>query len=401
MGTFWAMSDLDACVDFLQRLIRTESLPGREAAIAGLVKSEMEAIGYADVRLDDAGNVVGKVPGRGEAPAMMFNTHLDHVDVGEHDAWPHPPFGGEIHDDKVWGRGAVDIKGPLAAQVHGVGRLLAGGHEPAGDIFVTATVQEEVGGLGARHMVTYMDTPLVIIGEPSRGELRRGHRGRTELVVHAKGRSVHASVPHDGINALEPIARFILGVEGLEMRHDPDVGSSTVIPSLIRTDQTSSNVVPGEVWLTCDWRNVPGESGEDARRALQAVADRALVDLDLPGASLEVTITPNRHRSFTGFAMDYPADNPAYVVPTTHPSLGAAKGALETALGREVPVGVWQFATDGGHFSQVGQTCIGFGPGDDLLAHTVQEHIAIADLEEALAGNEALARTLDPRVARA
>ena len=98
-------------MDFLQRLIRTESLPGDEGDIAELVRAEMESLGYADVHLDDAGNVLGKVPGRGEAPAMMFNTHLDHVDVGEHDAWPHPPFGGEIHGGRVWGAAPSTSRG--------------------------------------------------------------------------------------------------------------------------------------------------------------------------------------------------------------------------------------------------------------------------------------------------
>ena len=345
------MSDIDPCVDFLQRLIRTESLPSREQDIAALVQSEMEELGYSEVHMDEAGNVLGKVPGRGEAPPMMFNTHLDHVDVGEHDAWPHPPFGGEIHDDRVCGRGAVDIKGPLACQVYGVGRLLRDGIEPAGDILVTGTVQEEVGGLGARHMSGYIDTPLVVIGEPSRCELRRGHRGRTELIVHSRGRSVHASVPDQGINALDPISRFIVALDELDMRVDPDLGRSTVVPSLIRTDQISPNVVPGEVWLTCDWRNVPGESGEDAREALQVVADRALAAsreaLGVPeGAgvpTLDVLITPVSRSSFTGLTIDYPADNPAYIVASDHPSLLAAKqaprpGARHRRTGRCVAV---------------------------------------------------------------
>ncbi len=341
---------------------------------------------------------------------MMFNTHLDHVDVGEHDAWPHPPFGAEIHDDTVWGRGAVDIKGPLACQVYGVARLLqdeASGTGPAGDIWVTAVVQEEVGGLGARHMAGYIDTPLIVIGEPSRCELRRGHRGRTEIVVHSRGRSVHASVPHVGVNALDPIARFIIGMNGLQMRSDADLGTSTVVPSLIRTDQISSNVVPGEVWLTCDWRNVAGESGEDARQALQEIADQAvaesrraasIVDND-PAPSLEVTIISADRASFTGMTMDYPADNPAYIVRADHPALAAAKQALDTALSTDVPVDVWQFATDGGHCALEGMTCIGFGPGNDLLAHTVDEAIPIAELERGLIGNEALARALDSRAA--
>lgn len=401
------MRELEACTDFLQRLIRTEGLPGQEKETAELVQAEMQKLGYHDVHLDDAGNVLGKVPGRGEAPAMMFNTHLDHVDVGEHEAWPHPPFGGEIHDDRVWGRGAVDIKGPLACQVYGIARLLNNGFTPAGDIWVTGTVQEEVGGLGARHMSGYIDTPLVVIGEPSRCELRRGHRGRTELVVHSVGQSVHASVPRNGINALDPIARLIAAVNDLDMRSDPDLGTSTCVPSLIHTDQTSANVVPGEVWLTCDWRNVPGESGEDARAKLQELADRAVaesraalgVDDQADAPRMEVTLTPVSRASFTGMTIDYAADNPAYIVRADHPALAAAKRALDEGLSRDVPVGVWQFASDGGHFALAGMTCIGFGPGDDLLAHTVNESIPIPELEQGLAGNEALARELDARLA--
>jgi putative selenium metabolism hydrolase len=402
-----SMNDVESCTDFLQRLIRTEGLPGNEGDTARLMLRELEALGYSYVHIDEAGNVLGKVPGRGESPPMMFNTHLDHVDVGEHDAWPHPPYGAEIHDGKVWGRGAVDIKGPLACQVYGVARLLRDGFEPGGDIWVTATVQEEVGGLGARHMAGYIETPLVVIGEPSRCELRRGHRGRTELVVHSVGRSVHASVPREGVNALDPVARLIAAINDLDMRSDPDLGTSTCVPSLIRTDQTSANVVPGEVWLTCDWRNVPGESGEDARQKLQKLADTALsesrsalgISADAAAPTLEVMITSVERRSFTGMTMDYPADNPAYVVRADHPSLGAAQQALTAALGPGVPVGVWQFATDGGHFALAGMTCIGFAPGDDLLAHTVNESIAITELEHGLAGNEALARALDARLA--
>ena len=95
----------------------------------------------------------------------------------------------------------------------------------------------------------------------------------------------------------------------------------------------------------------------------------------------------------------YPADNPAYIVGIDHPSLAAAKQALDTALSTAVPVDVWQFATDGGHFSLEGMICVGFGPGNDLLAHTINEAIPISELERGLIGNEALARALDSRMA--
>ncbi|MFQ5742744.1 MAG: M20 family metallopeptidase [Acidobacteriota bacterium] len=388
------MSDLSACVDFLQRLIGTQSLPGEEGEIAALVRSEMESLGYQDVRADEAGNVIGRVPGRGEAEPLMFNTHLDHVDVGDPGAWPHPPYGGEIYGGRVWGRGAVDIKGPLAAQVYGVARLLRNGVQPAGDVYVTAAVQEEVGGLGARHMVTYMQPPVVVVGEPSGNTLRRGHRGRTELILHAVGRSVHASVPQEGVNALDVVANFVLGLHGLKMREDPDLGTSTVVASLIRTDQTSANVVPGEAWLTCDWRNVPGESGDDSRRALETIAAASLVD----GARAEVIIPTYERVSYTGMKMEIPANNPAYVLPEDHAAVLAALEILQRALGEDVPLDVWRFATDGGHFSLAGQTCIGIGPGDELLAHTINESIAIDEIEVALKANEALAHELNANV---
>ena len=136
---------LDRCVALLQRLIQTPSLPGEEGEIAALVADEMRQLRYDEIRVDEVGNVLGKIQGDGSVPPLMFNTHLDHVDVGDPGLWPHPPFGGEIHGESVWGRGAVDIKGPMAAQIHGVAQLL-GSDQPPGDVWVSCVVQEEIGG---------------------------------------------------------------------------------------------------------------------------------------------------------------------------------------------------------------------------------------------------------------
>lgn len=389
------MSDLDRCLEFLRALLRTRGMPGEEGDLARLVVEEMERLGYDEVRADGAGNVIGTVRGRGEAPAVMLNTHLDHVDAGDEAAWEHPPFGGELVDGRVWGRGAVDIKGPLAAQVHGVARLLSDGEPPPGDVHVTAVVQEEVGGLGARHLVEHLAPPLAVVGEPSSNELRRGHRGRVELLLHVRGRSAHASAPSRAVNPLAVVARFILELERLQMRADSELGPSTVSPTLIRTDQRSRNVIPGEAWLTLDWRNVPGEAGPEVRERLQALADRSLVE----GATAEVTIPVQVWRSYTGLEAELPADNPAYALPGDHPALAEAASVLEAALGRRPPVGTWTFATDGGHLAGAGVTVIGFGPGEEALAHTVRESIAVAEVEEALAAYAALAREWPARMA--
>ncbi len=379
------MADLERCVDFLRRLVRTPSLPGEEREIAELVTAEMRALGFDEVRADEAGNVIGLIRGSGGAPPIQFNTHLDHVDVGDIARWPHPPFGGEIHDGRLWGRGAVDIKGPLAAQVYGVAPLLE--RRPPGDVYVTCVVQEEIGGVGARHLAGHLVTPVVIVGEPSSNTVRRGHRGRTELLVHLIGCSVHASVPERGINPLTSLGRFLVALESAERGEHPELGRSSIAPTLLSTDQTSANVIPREVWLACDWRNVPGETGADALAALRAVLAASLGE----GAEGAVTIPEFERRAYTGLRMRIPAENPACLLPLDHPAVVAASRVIDEITGEQRPVGIWEFATDGGHYAAAGMSPVGFGPGDPYLAHTVDEQIEIAELEQALAINGRLA----------
>lgn len=381
------MTDTDRCVDFLRRLIRTRSMPGEEGDAARLVAEEMRELAYSDVSLDGAGNVIGRVAGAGHAPAVMFNTHLDHVDAGDPGAWEHDPFGGELEDGRVWGRGAVDIKGPLAAQVHGVARLAAG-EPPPGDVYVTAVVQEEVGGVGARHLAAERSFPLIVVGEPSRNELRRGHRGRVELRVAVRGRSAHASAPERGVSPLPSLAAFLLALDRLRLPEHPELGPSTLAPTLMGTDQVSANVIPGEAWVVCDCRTVPGQTAADVRALLLPLLEEGL----RPGTEGSVEVTKHARRSWAGLEVEIPADNPAYVLPADHPALAAAAEVLEPALGRRPAVGFWRFATDGGHFARAGLTVVGFGPGDEALAHTVRESIEVEELAEAVDGYEALAR---------
>jgi len=381
-------SPTEACVEFLTRLIQTRSLPGEEAQLADLVSTEMTGLGYDKVATDDYGNVIGLIKG-GDAPAINFNTHLDHVDVGDPSRWPHPPYGGEIHNGRVWGRGAVDIKGPLACQVHGVA-VLVGGERPPGDVYVTCVVQEEIGGVGARHLAQTLVTPLVVVGEPSLNTIRRGHRGRAELVVHLIGRSVHASVPEEGVNPLISLGRFLAALDTVERGEHPDLGKSTVAPTLLRTDQTSANVIPGEVWQTCDWRNVPGETAEDALAALDRVLQPSLGE----GTWGSISIPVFDRQAYTGRTMAIPASNPTYVLPLDHPAVEVAAGVVADVTEETDPPGVWNFATDGGHYAAVGMTPVGFGPGDPLLAHTVDEHIEIGALQTAMQVNRRLALEL-------
>jgi acetylornithine deacetylase/succinyl-diaminopimelate desuccinylase-like protein len=130
-----------------------------------------------------------------------------------------------------------------------------------------------------------------------------------------------------------------------------------------------------------------GETAEDIRAALQKLADDSLID----GAKAEIEIPVTERESYTGYRAGVPADFPSFVTALDHPAVKSAERVLGDAIELQGSPGVWRFATDGGHFAKAGMTVIGYGPGDETLAHTVQEHIAISELETALVGNRALA----------
>ncbi len=377
-------------VAFCQKLIQTRSMPGEEANAARAVQQEMKALGYDDVWQDEVGNAIGVLRGTGSGPSVMLNTHLDHVSAGAESGWPFPPFEGRIHEGAVWGRGAMDIKGPTAAQVYGAALLKAAGLPVRGDVYVAAAVQEEVGGLGSIELACTTRTDSAVIGEATNNELRRGHRGRIELITRIGGRSAHASMPERGINPHYSLARFLLGLENISLSEDPFLGRETFVPTLLFTDQTSSNVVPGEVRLHIDWRTVPQRGPDEIRAELQRLLDESLVH----GASGAVTVKEEHLHTHTGAERDVPAAFPSFVLQEDDPLLLASRSALSEALGREVPVRRWEFATDGGHLMAAGIPCIGFGPGDEALAHTNQERVPIAQLTEAALGNAALALRL-------
>jgi succinyl-diaminopimelate desuccinylase len=366
---------------FAQRLVQTPSLSGQEGQVAALVQAEMERLGYDAAWLDGAGNVTGRIDGGDGAP-VMFNGHLDHVDAGDPAQWTHPPFAGEIHGGDLWGRASVDMKGAIAAMVY-AGALAKKWDAPLPcDLYVSGTVQEETGGLGARHLARSLPALRVVVGEASGNQLRRGHRGRLELVVHFEGRSVHAAMPHLGVNPHFSLARFLDGLKTLPMAADPDFGASTVAPTRVQSEPQSTNVTPSALHLVLDWRNVPGEGPEEM---LAKVGDLQAGSKD-PGCRCSVQVAVKELVSYTGIAMEYEDAFPSFATAADDPYLLQAQAVLSDVLARDVEIGSWRFATDGGHFAEAGATVIGFGPGDDRVAHTVEERLSLDQLVESVVG---------------
>ncbi len=365
-------------VDLTRELVRSESPTGRESPAARAFAGALTELGFDEVGLDGAGNVVAELH-RGEGPTVLLNGHIDTVPAGDPDAWPHPPFEGVLDGGRVYGRGACDMKGALAAMA--VGARLAADQDVAGRIVVSAVVQEEVCGLGARYLAGTQRADVVILGEPSDLRLMLGHRGRTEVRAAFPGRIAHAARAELGENALARAAHFITRLHGLELPADARLGrSSATATSLVTWPKDGTNVVPGSAELVIDYRSVPGETRHDLLERLRA--------LD-PGAQLEV---PEElfHSEDGLVAMTLARDNPSYLLAEDHSAVDTARRALQSALDGPVETDTWWFATDAPHLSALGAPVLGFGPGDPELAHTSREHVPVSQLHAAVAGYRAL-----------
>jgi len=345
----------------LSEQIQAKSLPGEEAPARAVLKAALEGLGL-DVEVDALGNLEALLEGPG--PELLFTGHMDVVPAGDEAAWPVPPFSGAVKDGFVWGRGAVDMKGALAAMVAAVARLVeAGTPRRVRLLFVVA---EEIGGAGSRYAAGRLRPAAIVLGEPSGLRLMRGHRGRIEPHLIFPGRQGHAALPNDD-NPLFKLGRALRALEDLDLGTDPETGKNTLQPTQVFVRPNAINVVPGEVELTLDGRYGPGVEAKALLKKLAALGEVVLPELGLG-------------------EVRYPADFPPYVLPEDHPLL---KQAL-SLLGQEA-AGLWPFTTDAPYLAKTGAPILGLGPGDPALAHTLEERLAVEELEAAVAAYHRLA----------
>jgi putative selenium metabolism hydrolase len=365
---------------FAADLIRIPGLPGQEGDVARRVREEMIALGLDDVRVDDTGNVIGVARGRGQAPAALLNCHLDVVAEGDHDEWDVPPFSGEVSDGYLHGRGAMDIKGPLAVQTYAAAALA--GRAP-GDVIVAHTVLEERGGLGMKRLLESgsVEPGVVVIGEATHGDVCIGHRGRAEVEVAIHGVAGHASVPDRARNALDLLGDVLAAVGDMSERQesDPVLGPASLVATMVDVLPESRNVIPDSVVVTIDWRVLPGDDHESLlTRIAAAIAARRP---EVPeGLSYDVRMASERQRTYTGLAEERALFTPGFLMPADAPVVLAAAEAVGRRDGASGPAEIrpWRFATDGGWSCGVhGIPTVGFAPGEERYAHTNRERLAV------------------------
>jgi len=357
--------DRDALENFALELVRTPSLSGSEGAVAELVRIELERLGYA-VEVDALGNVVGTLDA-GPGPCVLFDAHMDTVGVSDPAAWSADPAG-ERRDRRLYGRGALDMKGPLAAVVHG-----AAAASPGGRVVVCASIAEEmIEGFATVAVARRVRPDVAVICEPSGRRVVVGQRGRAELIVEVTGAPTHSSRPELGVNAVEAMADAIAAARAIALPTHPVLGPAILVPTdIVSRPYPALSVVPDLCTVTFDRRTLPGE-GEDA--VVAALRDAVEAAVAPHGAAARVTIGIDRFDSYSGAPVEAPNFAPAWF---TDPGDAPASTAL-AALGAEAHH--WLFCTNGSGTAGLGIPTVGFGPGDETLAHRVDEFIELDEL---------------------
>ncbi len=264
--------------------IDTTNPPGNEREAAIFVKDRLASLGaVAEIQEISPGraNAVCRFPFSHpeKGPCLIFNSHLDVVPAGEA-PWTHPPFQPHFAEERVYGRGASDAKGSVAAMMAGIRLALAESKDLRGEFIFTAVAAEETGGLGTQFWVRNRGTdPRLcwgIVGEPTCLIPFIAHKGVSRRKVSVQGRSVHSSDPARGRNAIYPVARLALFVEELNQRlsqkKDPLLGSPVVSANVIRGG-VKDNVIPDYCELHLDRRRIPGESADQFDRELKDWAE--------------------------------------------------------------------------------------------------------------------------------
>jgi acetylornithine deacetylase len=365
----------DPTIGLLADLVAIDSVnpslvPGGagERAIAERIAAFLRGAGL-DVRVADAApgrpNVFGVIDTAGKGPALMLCGHSDTVGVEGMTA----PFDPVIRDGRLYGRGAQDMKGGVAA-ILGAARILAASPAGlAGRVIVAIVADEEYASVGAEAAAREWTADAAVVAEPTDLAIGVGHKGFEWVEVETHGIAAHGSRPDDGVDAIVMMGRVLGALDALERgfvagpRHEL-LGRPSLHASLIDGGREWSTY-PDRCRLSIERRTVVGERPQSLLREVEAILAR-LREAD-----------PRFRASARAIF-----DRPPYLTPAGHP----LPGLLRESLGRETTTGAMSFWTDAAILGAAGMASVVFGPGGAGL-HGLEEYVRV---DEVLACRDAL-----------
>ena len=359
----------------LSELVKIKSLSTKEKDVQLELKRQMGEAGFDEIRIDGLGNVIGRI-GTGKK-ILAIDGHMDTVDIGNRDNWSFDPLGGEIKNGFVHGRGSVDQKGGPASFVT-TGRILKelGFNEDLTIYFVGSVIEEDCDGLCWKYIIENdkIKPDFVISTEPTNLNIYRGQRGRMEMQVHFYGVSSHGSAPERGKNAIYMASRAALEIEKLNdrLKGDEFLGKGSITVTEIISKSPSLCAVSDYARIHIDRRLTSGETKETAVKEID--------DL-IKGYDSKVELLNYSEKAYTGLEYGMEKYYPTWTLPVNHEVVKTGVSAYKKIFGKEPKVDKWTFSTNGIMTCGVyGIPTIGFGPGNEVLAHAPDEKVPVTDL---------------------
>ena len=383
-------------VCFCRKMIQQPSLSGQEKNVAELVRSRMVDLGFDNVEVDTYGNVVGRIIlGKG-GRKILLEGHMDHVDISDPSKWNYDPFGAEVVDGKIYGRATSDMKGNLSAMIQAAAYLKEDhGDDLDGEIIVAGSVHEECFEGVASELIGERYRPdLVIIGEASNLTLKRGQRGRAEVVLETLGKTAHSSNPSVGLNAVKKMMKVLLEIEEKFVPASNEVLGEGIleVTDIISSPYPGASVVPDQCRVTFDRRLLVGESEEIVLQQVQQIIDQ--VALSDPELKTRLYLAVGEDMCYTGEPIKATRFAPGWLFPEDHEFVQIALKGLRSA-GQDPVLSHYYFCTNGSYYAgKAGIPTLGYGGSLETLAHVDDEYIEIEQLVKACEGYYGIVRSV-------
>ncbi|PLX15769.1 MAG: YgeY family selenium metabolism-linked hydrolase [Candidatus Muiribacterium halophilum] len=367
----------DEIIGLVQKMIQTKSYSKQEEDQVKLLVKTMQNLGYDEAFTDALGNAIGKI-GNGDK-VIFYDGHIDTVEVVDPANWQYPPFDAEIHDNKIYGRGTVDEKSGVACMIYAGKIMKELGLLDGYTLYVIGSVMEEdCDGYCHIHIHDHekIEADYAVLAEPTNMDVYRGHRGRMEMIVKVKGKAAHGAHCDRGDNAIYKMASLVKEIEELHKRLKVDdfLGKGSITISKIESTAPSQCSVSDSCTIYLDRRLTVGETKESA---VQEIKD--LPSYEKIGAKVEVL--EYDQKAWTGFRARQEAYFPTWVLPEKHELVQAAKKAADMFNKKETKISRWVFSTNGvATMGRYNIPTIGFAPGREELAHSIEEYVEIDEL---------------------
>jgi putative selenium metabolism hydrolase len=368
-------------IEFMRDICAIPSMDSQIGQVGARIGEEMKKLGFDEVRFDKMGNILGRI-GNGSC-VLVYDSHIDTVGIGDRHEWEWDPFVGKVENGVLFARGACDEKGSTPGMVYGLALARDLGLLEGITAYYFGNMEEWCDGIAPNSFVEVdpkVRPDFVVIGEPTKMQIYRGHKGRLELKITAEGRSAHAAHHYLGDNAVYKMANIITAVRELDRRlpTDPFLGKATVAVTDASVRTASLNAVPDQFTIFLDRRLILGETKDKTLAQIKGLIPDYLQD------EIHVQDLFYDTPSYTGFVFPVDKYYPPWVLEASHPLVEAGQKTIEALWGETRPTGQWGFSTNGTYWAgKAAVPSIGFGPGDEIYAHTLEEQISLDEVVDA------------------